>query len=112
MAAEPRGPRLSVLGIVCLALFVALFGRVWYLQVMASPQAAQVTAANQVRTVQLPPMRGRILDRTGRVLADNKRTLVVTVDRKAIQRKADRAPLFARLAGRARRHVAVARGPR
>lgn len=99
MASESRGPRLSVLGIVCLALFVALIGRVWYLQVMASPQAAQVTAANQVRTVQLPPMRGRILDRTGRILADNKRTLVVTVDRKTIQRKSNRVPLFQRLAG-------------
>ena len=44
-------------------------------------------------------MRGRIVDRVGRVLADNKRTLVVTVDRKMIRRQSVREPLFTRLAG-------------
>lgn len=99
MPAEPRGLRLSVLGIVVISLFVALLGRAWYLQVMAAPQAEQVTAANQVRTIQIPPMRGRITDRAGRILADNKPTLVVTVDRKAIAKKSVRDPLFTRLAG-------------
>jgi penicillin-binding protein 2 len=47
----------------------------------------------------LPPMRGRILDRVGRVLADNDSTLNVTIDRKVIRNQADRAALFERLAG-------------
>jgi penicillin-binding protein 2 len=99
MPGDSRGLRLSVIGIVVFSLFVALFGRLWYLQVVQSDQLAQVASANQVRTVPLVPMRGRILDRDGRVLADNTSTLNVTIDRGAIKDKATRTALFQRLAG-------------
>jgi penicillin-binding protein 2 len=99
MPGDSRGLRLSVIGIVVFSLFVALFGRLWYLQVVQSDQLAQVASANQVRTVPLEPMRGRILDRDGRVLADNTSTLNVTIDRSAIKDKATRTAMFARLAG-------------
>jgi penicillin-binding protein 2 len=58
-----------------------------------------VAAANQLREVQIPPLRGRILDRNGHVLADNRRRLDVVVDRPAIKKKAVRQQLFLRLAG-------------
>ncbi len=99
MPGDSRGLRLSVIGIVVFALFVALFGRLWFLQVVQSDQLAQVASANQVRTVPLPPMRGRILDRDGRILADNTSTLNVTIDRAAIKDKGNRSALFQRLAG-------------
>jgi penicillin-binding protein 2 len=99
VAADVRGPRLSILAIVVAALFLALFGRLWYLQVMESQSFEQVAVANQVRTVQLEPMRGRILDSQGRVLADNRRSLMVAVDRAAIRRETARDALFTRLAG-------------
>jgi len=99
MPAESRGVRLSVIGIVVFSLFVALVARLWYLQVVQKDDLAQVASANQVRTVPLPPMRGRILDRAGRVLADNDSTLNVTIDRKVIKSQAERAALFERLAG-------------
>ncbi len=99
MPAETRGLRLSVIGIVVFSLFVALVARLWYLQVVQKEDLAQVASANQVRTVPLPPMRGRILDRVGRVLADNDSTLNVTMDRKVIKTKAERDALFQRLAG-------------
>ena len=56
MPGDSRGLRLSVIGIVVFSLFVALFGRLWYLQVVQSDQLAQVASANQVRTV---PLRAR-----------------------------------------------------
>src|SRR5262245_25575650 len=99
MPAESRGLRLSIIGIVIFSLFVALVARLWYLQAVEKDDLAQVASANQVRTVPLPPMRGRILDRVGRVLADNDSTLNVTIDRKVIKNQGDRAALFARLAG-------------
>lgn len=99
MPADSRGIRLSVMGIVVMSLFLVLMGRLWYLQVMEAPAYERVAVANQVRVVQIPPMRGRILDSAGRVLADNKRSLSVTVDRAAIKRTSARAPLFERLAG-------------
>ena len=99
MPADSRGVRLSVIGIVVFSLFVALFARLWYLQVVQKDDLAQVASANQVRTVPLPPMRGRILDRVGRVLADNDSTLNVTIDRSVIKTRAQRIALFYRLAG-------------
>src|SRR4051795_6788166 len=99
MPGDSRGLRLSVIGIVVFSLFVALFGRLWFLQVVQSDQFAQVASANQVRTVPLEPMRGRILDRDGRVLADNTSTLNVTIERSAIKDKTTRTALLQRLAG-------------
>src|SRR5262245_29174181 len=99
MPADNRGLRLSVFGIVVLSLFAALFGRLWFLQVMNRPALEEVAAANRVREVQIPAMRGRILDRNGRILADNRRSLTVVVDREMIKKKSVRGPLFLRLAG-------------
>ena len=99
MPADSRGVRLSVIGIVVFSLFVALFARLWYLQVVQKDEFAAVQSANQIRTVALPPMRGRILDREGRVLADNDSTLNVTIDRSVIKTQAQRTALFDRLAG-------------
>jgi penicillin-binding protein 2 len=80
------GPlRLGVLGIVVVSLFAALLSRLWYLQVMDS-QTFQVEAkSNQVRVVYEEAPRGRILDRQGRVLVENRGALVVTVDRTQVK---------------------------
>src|SRR4051812_18805319 len=99
MPADSRGLRLSVLGIVVFSLFVSLFARLWFLQVVQSDDLAAVASANQVRVVPLAPMRGRILDRTGRVLADNDSTLDVTIDRAVIKNQSIRTAMFERLAG-------------
>ena len=102
MPAESRGLRLGVLGdrgwSRCSSPCSA---RLWYLQVMAQPPAARRRPpANQVRTVPLAPMRGRILDRDGPgPRRQQVARSIVTVDRRSIQDKADRTALFARLAG-------------
>jgi penicillin-binding protein 2 len=72
--------RLSILGIVALSLFGALFARLWYLQVMAAPEYKVEAQANRVRTVTEEAPRGRILDAKGRVIVDNRTSRVVTVD--------------------------------
>ena len=99
MAGETSGLRLSVMALVVLSLFAALFGRLWFLQVAAPPNLEQDVLARKVRTVQLNPMRGRILDRQGRVLADNRRVLNIVVDRKQIRRDSVRLVMFGRIAG-------------
>ena len=101
MAAMPDAPRvrLSVLGVVVVALFGALFARLWYLQVAAAPTYQAESVTNRLREVQLKPTRGRILDVNGFVLVDNKRALVVTIERDAIKDDDERAMLFNRLSG-------------
>ena len=73
---------MSIVGVIALALFSALFARLWYLQVAATSEYAAAAQSNSVRTVNEPPIRGRILDAKGRVLVDNRIANVITIDRK------------------------------
>ena len=77
--------RLSILAVVCLSLFGALFARLWYLQVMVADQYQVEASANRVRTVAEEAPRGRILDVKGRVIVDNRVSLVVTIDPYALK---------------------------
>ena len=72
--------RLAFLGIVVIGLFAALFARIWFLQVLATEEYQVQADTNQVRLVNVPPQRGRILDRNGVVLADNEFSGVVRVN--------------------------------
>ena len=77
--------RLSILGIVVFSLFAALFARLWYLQVMASEEYQVAAEANRIRTVAVQAPRGRILDRDGEVLVENRIAVQVTVDRTVLR---------------------------
>ena len=80
MDADSPRLRLSILGIVVFGLFATLFARLYYLQVMA-PGDGQVEAANnRIRVIQEEAPRGRLLDAKGRVLVDNRTSLVVTME--------------------------------
>ncbi|MEP6623779.1 MAG: penicillin-binding protein 2 [Acidimicrobiia bacterium] len=74
--------RSSIVGVVVLALFSALFARLWYLQVAATDQFSAAAVSNSVREIVDPPLRGRILDAQGRVLVDNQVENQITVSRK------------------------------
>ena len=73
--------RLGILGIVIVSLFAALFARLWYLQIMASQQFRSVATANRERIILEEAPRGRIFDRNGTTLVDNRISIVVTVDK-------------------------------
>ena len=84
---------------VALLLVGGLGTRLWFLQgVQAADYQAAVTKS-KLRTVYLPPERGRIFDSDARVLADNQRILTVTVDRSVIKKSKNRNALFERLSG-------------
>jgi len=76
--------RLGIFGIVVVSLFAALFARLWYLQVMATTQFQNAAQAIQTRTLLEEAPRGRILDRNGVVLVDNRISVVVTVDKQKL----------------------------
>ena len=81
--ASPR-TRMGVLGVLVVACFVALFARLWYLQIMEAPSLAEQASAQTRRTLSVEAPRGRILDAKGRVLVDNRTSLVVEVDRNVL----------------------------
>ena len=73
--------RLSVVGTVVLALFCALFARLWFLQVGDAKSYAAQTEQNRIRTIREPAIRGAILDRNGKVLVQNTLIDQITVAR-------------------------------
>jgi penicillin-binding protein 2 len=98
MTADTPKLRLAIVGIVALSLFAALFTRLYFLQVLAAPEYKLAAKANQVRVVSEAAPRGRILDRNGKVLVDNRASNVVAIDRSKVRDKAQRTELLTRLA--------------
>ncbi len=82
--------RLAVLGVLIVVAFVALFSRLWFLQVLASENYRNLAQENRVRFVYSEPSRGRILDRNGEVLVQNRFSLAVTVDRQIVDSTKER----------------------
>ena len=64
--------RALVLGGAKLALFGVLAGRLYYLQVVEAARYRTLSEDNQFNLELLPPIRGRIFDRNGTPLADNR----------------------------------------
>jgi len=89
--------RMGVLAIVVCSLFAALFARMWFLQVLTADEFRIAAQENAVRTVVEPARRGRILDRNGVVLVDNRPSNVVAIDT-AVLDVDERAAVLERLA--------------
>jgi penicillin-binding protein 2 len=77
--AESTRLRLTTLALLVVSLFVLLFARLWFLQVMAGERFQAQAQGNAVRTVVLEAPRGKILDRNGETLVRNRYAAVVSV---------------------------------
>jgi penicillin-binding protein 2 len=63
--------RLIALVVLLGLLTLALVGRIWYLQIYQYQRFAVLSKDNRVRVIPVPPVRGQIYDRNGKVLAEN-----------------------------------------
>ncbi len=71
--------RLLVAWLAMLACFGALSFRLWNLQVAQATEYQRRLAKQSLRSVRLPGLRGRILDRNGERLADNRPSYCVSL---------------------------------
>jgi penicillin-binding protein 2 len=71
--------RVAVIGGFALVMFAVIFFRLWYLQVLSGDKYLADANNNRVREIKVQAPRGKILDRDGRVLVDNRRGLAVKV---------------------------------
>lgn len=78
--------RLGVVQVLVLTLFLTLFGRLWYLQVLDGDTYQAKAADQSVRDIVVQPARGLIVDAMGRPLVANRTSWVVTVDRTLLGR--------------------------
>jgi penicillin-binding protein 2 len=90
--------RVAILSGFALVMFSIIFFRLWYLQVLSGDKYLKQAHNNQVRDVTVQAPRGQILDRSGRVLVDNRTALALQLqptDLPRTHRKRERE--FARL---------------
>ena len=71
--------RVAIIGSVALAMFAIVFFRLWFLQVLSGEQYVRAATVNRARTVPVAAQRGKILDRTGRVMVDSRQALAVQI---------------------------------
>jgi len=81
---------LMAVQILMISLMVALFGRLFYLQVAAGPKYRDAALSIQSRDVVSPANRGLIVDSSGVPLALNKVGLAITIDRIEIDKQPDK----------------------
>jgi penicillin-binding protein 2 len=72
--------RIAIFGGVALALFVALFFRLWVLQVVGGDKYLAEAKNNRTREFRVSAPRGEILDRNGRKLVTNRTSLALQVN--------------------------------
>lgn len=65
--------------LVAAAAFLALLARLWYLQMIAGAEYAQLSANNFIHKVAIPAPRGLIVDRVGKPLAQNRPSYNVVI---------------------------------
>ncbi|WP_353953310.1 penicillin-binding protein 2 [Knoellia sp. S7-12] len=83
--------RFLAAGAVVTLLFVVLFGRLGQVQLTEHADYAAAAASLNTREIIVPAVRGRILDRTGKPLADNTSATVVTLERRIVAESDDGA---------------------
>ncbi len=89
--------RLGIGRFFLLALFVLVALRLWYLQIVEGARYRQAAEINRRRTLPISPLRGRIFDRTGRVLADNIPSFSVLAMVEDLPKGAERERMLDRL---------------
>jgi penicillin-binding protein 2 len=81
--------RLAVIRVLVVSLLLTLGARLYYLQVLDNDKLIQTANRQHIREVILAAPRGAIVDDLGRPLVTNRSSLVVSVNRSALQAQAD-----------------------
>jgi penicillin-binding protein 2 len=82
--------RVSIVGVVIVALFASLFARLWFLQMGPDQALGNIVSTLGTRVIQTESPRGEILDRNGKILAQDVASWAVTVDRNLPGKTANR----------------------
>ncbi len=72
--------RLALFGAIALALFIVLFFRLWFLQILNGKEYLAEARNNRTREFRVSAPRGSILDRNSEVLVENRTSLALQID--------------------------------
>ena len=79
--------KIMIIAIACSLLLVILFGRLVYLMIWRADYYSELATRLHERERSIKAARGRILDRNGTVLADNKTVCTISVIHNQIEDK-------------------------
>lgn len=88
---KKNDPHLRFLAVLVLAGIVVLAAALWWVQVVSSRDYQVNLEAQSYRTIRVPAVRGRILDRNGQALADNRPVYSVSMYLEELRREFDKA---------------------
>src|SRR3954452_15005996 len=77
--------RINVLLWGIVIVFVFLAGSFWFVQGMQADKYRVLSESNALREIVMPAKRGLIMDRNGKILADNQPAYSLTLDRSALK---------------------------
>jgi penicillin-binding protein 2 len=72
--------RIAIFGGVALALFVVLFFRLWFLQILNGDRYLAEAKNNRTREYRISAPRGEILDRNGKIIVANRTSLALQIN--------------------------------
>jgi penicillin-binding protein 2 len=91
--------RVALVGGVALVLFGVVFFRLWYLQVLSGDKYLAEANNNRVREIKVEAPRGKIVDRNGEILVDNRQGKAVKILRDKLPKDPkQKAIVYSRLA--------------
>ena len=91
--------RVAVIGGFALVMFAIIFFRLWYLQILSGDKYLADANNNRIREIKVQAPRGKILDRDGNILVDNRGGYVVKINPdKLPEAGEERALVYSRLA--------------
>jgi penicillin-binding protein 2 len=77
---KKNDPQLRLVAILLLAGLLLLLAGLWWVQVVSAREFQSHLETQAYRTIRIPAIRGKILDREGRVLADNRPRYNLSID--------------------------------
>ena len=90
--------RIAILGGIALVMFAVVFFRLWYLQVLSGDHYLAQADNNRVREIKTAAPRGKIVDKNGHTLVDNRPAQVVQIEPDKLPRdNQERTRLYVRL---------------
>src|ERR1051325_8167988 len=77
--------RINTLLWVIVGTFVFLAGSFWFVQGVQAEKYRNLSESNALREIVMPAKRGLIMDRNGKILADNQPAYSLTLDRSVMK---------------------------
>ena len=87
--------RLPIIQVAAILVFVLLFLGLWNLQILQNKYYTELAERNRIRPITLTAPRGKILDRNGQIVVDNRPSFILSLSQENLPAIESSLPLLA-----------------